>query len=166
MRPVTVSVTVPNDREDAFGFLDVLPNHEPFTDHMLVDWYYAGPPSGIGARAHMRLKKPGPADWMDLEVVDADPPRLSVEETVSARGRRRTRGTYVLDELPSGGTRISFTFEWLSVPLIERLAAPVTRAVMRRGNQMSLERLAEQLAPRRALRAARAVRSGRSPARP
>ena len=146
MRPVTVAVTVPNDREDVFRFLDVLPNHEPFTDHMLVDWYYAGPPSGIGARAHMRLKKPGRPEWMDLEVIDADPPRLSVEETVSARGRRPTRGTYVLEELPSGGTRISFTFEWLSAPLIERLAAPFTRAVVRRGNQTSLERLSEQLA--------------------
>jgi hypothetical protein len=146
MRPVTVSVTVPNDRDHVFCFLDVLPNHETVIDHMLVDWYYAGPPSGIGARAHMRLKKPGRAESMDLEVIDADPPRLSVEETVSAHGRRRTRGTYVLEELPSGGTRISFTFEWLSVPLVERLAAPVTRAVVRRGNQTSLERLAEELA--------------------
>jgi hypothetical protein len=151
MRPVTVSVTVPNEREDVFRFLDVLPNHEPFTDHMLVDWYYAGPPCGIGARAHMRLKKPGRPDWMDLEVIDADPPRLSVEETVSAHGRRRTRGTYVLEELPSGATRISFTFEWLSAPVNERLAAPVTRAVVRRQNQTSLERLAEQLAGHGAL---------------
>jgi hypothetical protein len=154
MRPVTVAVSVPNDREDVFHFLDVLPNHEPFTDHMLVDWYYAGPPSGIGARAHMRLKKPGRPDWMDLEVIDADPPRLTVEETVSAHGRRRTRGTYVLEELPSGGTRISFRFEWLSAPLLERLVAPVTRAVVRRGNQTSLERLGEQLPGRGALLAA------------
>ena len=145
MRPVTVSITVPHDREDVFHFLDVLPNHEPFTDHMLVDWYYAGPPCGIGARAHTRPKKAGRPDWMDLEVIDADPPRLSVEETVSARGRRRTRGTCLLEELPSGGTRISFTFEWLGAPLLERLGAPVTRAVVRRGNRTSLERLARQL---------------------
>jgi hypothetical protein len=42
MKPVTVSVTVPNDREEVYAFLDVLANHEPFTDHMMVDWTYSG----------------------------------------------------------------------------------------------------------------------------
>jgi uncharacterized protein YndB with AHSA1/START domain len=148
MKPVRVSVTVPQSREEVYEFLDVLANHEPFTDHMMVDWEYSGPPRGIGARARMRLKRPGPADWMEMEVIDADPPRTSTEETVGAGGRRRTRGTYVLEELPGGGTRINFEFVWLQAPLTERLIAPVTRAVLRRGNQKSLERLAEALARR------------------
>jgi Polyketide cyclase / dehydrase and lipid transport len=145
MRPVTVSITVPNGRDEVYDFLDVLANHEPFTDHMLVDWHYAGPDRGLGARARMRLKKRGRPDWMDLEVVEVHPPATSVEETVGAGGRRRTRGTYLLEEAPAGGTRISFRFEWLRAPLIERLAAPVTRSVLRRGNQRSLERLAQRL---------------------
>jgi len=62
---------------------------------------------------------------MDLEVVEADPPSGSTEETVSAGGRRKTRGTYVLEELPAGGARISFQFAWMRAPLIERLAAPI-----------------------------------------
>jgi hypothetical protein len=136
MKPVTVSVTVPNSREEVYDFLDVLANHEPFTDHMMVDWQYSGPAAGLGARARMRLKKPGRADWMDLEVVEVHPPTTSVEETV---------GTYILDEGPAGGTRISFRFEWLRAPLAERLAAPVTRSVLRRGNQRSLDRLAQRL---------------------
>jgi hypothetical protein len=148
MRPVTVWITVPKGREEVYDFLDVLANHEPFTDHMMVDWHYSGPAAGLGARARMRLKKPGRADWMDLEVVEAHRPSTSVEETVGAGGRRRTRGTYVLEDVP-GGTRISFHFEWLRAPLIERLAAPVTRSVLRRGNQRSLERLAERLTPAR-----------------
>ena len=145
MKPVTVSVTVPNSREEVYDFLDVLANHEPFTDHMMVDWQYSGPAAGLGARARMRLKKPGRADWMDLEVVEVHPPTTSVEETVGAGGRRRTRGTYILEEAPAGGTRISFRFEWLRAPLAERVAAPVTRSVLRRGNQWSLERLAQRL---------------------
>ena len=150
MKPVTVSVTVPDSREEVYDFLDVLANHEPFTNHMLVDWHYSGPRSGVGARARMRLRKPGKPDWMDLEVIEADPPSRSTEQTVSAGGRRRTRGTYILEELPAGGTRISFEFAWLRIPLLERLAAPVTRAVVRRGNERSLARLAEQLRrPRR-----------------
>jgi polyketide cyclase/dehydrase/lipid transport protein len=145
MKPVTVSITVPNDREEVYDFLDVLANHEPFTDHMLVDWHYSGPARGLGARARMRLKKRGRPDWMDLEVVEVHPPAMSVEETVGAGGRRRTRGTYLLEEVPAGGTRISFRFEWVRAPLAERLAAPVTRSVLRRGNQRSLERLAQRL---------------------
>jgi hypothetical protein len=145
MKPVTVSVAVANSRDEVYRYLDVLANHESFTDHMLVDWDVSGPPSGVGARARMRLKKPGRPNWMDLEVIEADPPRGTTEETVGAGGRRRTRGTYVLDKLPDGGTQISFEIAWLRAPLMERLAAPITRAVMRRGNQRSLDRLAEQL---------------------
>jgi hypothetical protein len=145
MKPVTVSITVPHGREQVYDFLDVLANHEPFTDHMLVDWHYSGPARGLGARARMRLKKRGRPDWMDLEVIEVHPPATTVEETVGAGGRRRTRGTYTLEEVPTGGTRISFRFEWLCAPLAERLAAPVTRSVLRRGNQRSLERLAQRL---------------------
>jgi hypothetical protein len=145
MKPVAVSITVPNGRDEVYGFLDVLANHEPFTDHMMVDWRYAGPASGVGARARMRLKKPGRADWMELEVVEAYPPGRSSEVTVSAGGRRRTRGTYILEELPTGGTKITFEFAWLRIPPTERLAAPITRAIVRRGNQTALQRLSERL---------------------
>lgn len=145
MKPVTVSVRVPNAREEVYRFLDVLANHERFTDHLLVDWQLSGPSRGVGARAHMRRRKRGRPDWMDLEVIDVDPPVGSTEETVGARGRRRTRGTYRLEELPDGGTRISFEFAWLDAPRLERLAAPLTRAVVRRANAKSLRRLAEQL---------------------
>jgi hypothetical protein len=41
MRPVRVSVDIPQPREEVYDFLDVLSNHEPFTDHMLRDWRYA-----------------------------------------------------------------------------------------------------------------------------
>jgi hypothetical protein len=129
--------------------LDVLANHEAFTDHMLVDWQCSGPRSGVGARVRMRFKKPGRPDWMDLEVIDAEPPRRNVEETVSAGGRRRTRGTYVLDELPGGGTRINFELAWLEAPLGDRLAAPFVRALLKRGNAKAMRRLAAQLAKRR-----------------
>jgi hypothetical protein len=148
MKPVTVSVDVPQSREEVYEFLDLLANHEPFTDHMMVDWEYSGPTRGVGARARMRLKRPGPEDRMEMEVIAADPPRTTTEETVGAGGRRRTRGTYRLEELPGGGTRINFGFVWLQTPLAERLIAPVTRAVLRRGNQKALDRLAETLARR------------------
>jgi Polyketide cyclase / dehydrase and lipid transport len=145
MKPVTVHVAVPNGREQVYRHLDVLSNHEAFTDHMLVDWHCSGPTAGVGARARMRVKRPGRPDWLEMQVVAADPPNGTVEESVSAGGKRRTRGTYILEDLPDRGTRVSFRFEWLEIPLSERLAAPLTRAIVRRGNRRSLERLAELL---------------------
>jgi uncharacterized protein YndB with AHSA1/START domain len=149
MKPVTVSTTVPEPREDVFEFIDVLGNHQAFTDHFLVDWKLAGPRAGVGARARMRVKKPGPADWLQMEVIDSDPPRSTTEESVSGNGRRRTRGTYVLEERPDGGTSISFELAWLAAPLSDRLIAPLTRAVVRRSNATSLRRLTEALTFRR-----------------
>ena len=106
MRPVTVSINVPNSREEVYEFLDVLANHEPFTDHMMVDWRYSGPAAGLGARARMRLKKAGRPDWMDLEVVEVHPPRRASRRpsapagagaraapTSSRRRRRAGRGS-------------------------------------------------------------------------
>lgn len=145
MKPVSVSIAVPQSQEQVFGHLDVLANHEPFTDHMLVDWSYFGPRSGVGARARMRLRRPGRPDWMDMEVVAAEPPRTTTEEAVSGGGRRRTRGTYVLEQLTDGGTRINFRFEWLEAPLSDRLLGPLVRMVLKRGNERAMRRLADRL---------------------
>jgi hypothetical protein len=148
VKPVTVTIAVPQSREQVFDLIDVLGGHEAFTDHFLVDWETSGPRSGVGARARMRVKKPGSPDWLDMEVIAAERPRTTTEESVSAKGRRRTRGTYLLEELPGGGTRISFELAWLEAPVSERLAAPLVRWVVRRNNETSLRRLAEQLRTR------------------
>jgi hypothetical protein len=146
MKPITVSIEVPQSQQQVFDYLDVLGNHERFTDHFLLDWQLSGPASGVGARARMRVKSPGRDDWLDMKVVEADRPRSTTEESVSGKGRRRTRGTYLLEPLPGGGTRISFELAWLEAPLSERLAAPLTRSVVRRANARSLQRLAQALA--------------------
>jgi hypothetical protein len=124
MKPVSVSIDVPQSREKVYEFLDVLGNHEGFTDHFLLDWALFGPSSGVGARARMRVKSPGPDDWLDMEVIEAEAPRTTTEESGSEKGRRRTRGTYVLEELPGGGTRITFELAWLKAPLAERRRSP------------------------------------------
>jgi uncharacterized protein YndB with AHSA1/START domain len=148
VKPVTVSVDVPQSREEVFDYLDVLGNHEGFTDHFLVDWETSGPAQGAGARARMRVKKPGPKDWLEMEVITSERPRLNVEQSTSARGRRVTRGTYVLEERDGGGTSISFELAWLQAPAAERMIGPITRAVTRSANQKALRRLSEKLAER------------------
>lgn len=143
--PVTVSIDVPQSRSDVFSFLDVLANHEPFTNHMLVDWSLSGPDRGVGAKARVHSKAGGLKQAIDIEVVDARAPERIVERNVSAKGKRVGRGTYELEELPGGGTRVAFTYAWERAPLSDRALAPLVRGVLRRGNQRAMERLAEQL---------------------
>lgn len=147
MKPVTVSVEVPSPPHQVYEFLEELGNHESFMDHFMVDWELSGPRRGVGAKANVRIKATLETDWTDVEVVEADAGRRLVEETTGGpRGKRRLRGTYLLHELPGGGTRISFELEFLELPRGERLMGPLNRAYVRRVNGRGMRRLAERLA--------------------
>jgi hypothetical protein len=148
MKPVTVRVEVTQSPEEVFDYLDVLANHEAFTDHFLVDWQTSGPSQGAGARARMRVKSRGSDDWLEMEVVSSERPHRSIEQATSAKGRRVTQGTYVLEAADGGGTLISFELAWLQAPASERLLGSVTRAVTRLANQKALRRLSEKLGER------------------
>jgi hypothetical protein len=146
MKPINVSVRVDRSREEVYAFLDVLANHEPFTDHMLVDWSYSGRAAGVGAKARLRANLPGPQPWADMEVVAAEAPVKIVEQTVSANGRRRTQGTYTLQACPDGGTDVCFEMVYLAAPVADRLAMPLLRAWLQRGNAKAMRRLGATLA--------------------
>ena len=146
MKPVSVSVEVPNSPHQVYEFLDVLANHERFTDHFMVDWELSGPERGVGAKANVRVKATMEKDWTDVEVVEADADRRIVEEaTGGPSAKRRTRGTYLLEPLPDGGTKISFELEFLELPASERLMGPLNRAYVKRVNGKAMKRLAERL---------------------
>ncbi len=144
-KSVTVSIVVPQARPDVFAFLDVMGNHDVFANHMLSDWAYSGPVSGIGAKARVHSKAGRRIETIDIEVVAANAPVRTVERNVSAGGRRVGTGTYDLVEQPHGTTRISFTYAWLRAPLLDRVSAPLVRRILRRGNERAMERLAEEL---------------------
>jgi hypothetical protein len=145
MKPIVVSTTTDRPRGEVYEFLDVLGNHEPFTDHMLVDWTIDGPAAGVGAKARMRANTPGPKQWIDMEVVSATPGEKITEEAVSAGGKRRTRGTYTLSDRPDGGTEIRFQLEYLAMPGSERMISPLLRAWLARANQKAMDRLQDRL---------------------
>ena len=145
MKPVTVSVEVARPRAEVFEFLDVLANHERFMDHLFVDWSFSGPARGVGAKARARVNAPSSREWAEFEVVEAQAPERYVEEGVSSNGKRRTRGSYLLEELPGGGTKISFELAWLEVPRSERLLPPLARRFMGRANGKGMRRLAKLL---------------------
>src|SRR5437899_12712974 len=94
-------------------------------------------------RRRRRQRRPSPADVIDFEGVAARAPAMIAEENVGAGGRRRATGTYTLDELPGGGTRVAFEYAWLRAPLVERVCAPLVRRYMRRATERSLRRLAD-----------------------
>jgi uncharacterized protein YndB with AHSA1/START domain len=147
VKPVTVSIDVPNPPDQVYDYLEVLGNHEEFMDHFMVDWELSGPQRGVGAKANVRVKATGEKDWTDFEIVEADPGRRLVERAIGGSGgKRRTRGTYTLEPLPDGGTRIHFELEFLELPIGERLMGPLQRAYVRRVNGKGMKRLSERLA--------------------
>jgi hypothetical protein len=145
MKPVTASIDVPQPRESVYAFLDVMANHEPFTDHMLVDWRYSGPPSGVGSKAQVKTKLGGMTDEAEIEVVEVEPGRMIRERNVGAKGKRVAHGTYELSDLPDGGTHIQFTWALEQAPLADRALGPVLRSMLTRGNAKAMQRLAGQL---------------------
>jgi hypothetical protein len=147
VKPVKVSVEVPNSAHQVYEFLDVLGNHESFMDHFMVDWQLSGPKRGVGAKANVRIKATAEKDWTDVEIVEADADRRLVEETIGGSGaKRRTRGTYLLEVLPDDrGTRISFGLEMVEMPRSERLMGPLNRAYIKRVNRKAMRRLKERL---------------------
>src|SRR3954447_13553101 len=144
--PVTVSIDVPQRRSEVYAFLDVMANHESFTDHMLADWKLSGPPTGIGARATVTAKAGGISDTAEFEVIEVEDGRMIRERNWANKGRRVGTGTYVLSDLPDGGTHVEFTYAFERLPGRERPLVPLMRAILRRGNQRAMTRLAERLA--------------------
>jgi len=146
MKPVRVTTDTPQSPERVYDFLDVMANHEPFTNHMLRDWKYSGPDRGIGSKAEVTATAGGRSDTVEIEVIAAERPKTIVERNVSAGGRRVATGTYRLEPLPSGGTHITFEYDWQQAPLSDRVAAPLVRGILARANQRAMARLAERLA--------------------
>lgn len=145
-KPVTVTVDVPQDVEIVFDHLDVMANHEPFNDHLMTDWELSGPARGVGSKARVKTRALGVTDVVDIEVIDAEAPVRIVERNVAAKAGRTGEGTYRLEPLPAGGTRIMFEYRWIITPTIDRLTAPLARAFIRRNNETAMRRLADQLA--------------------
>jgi hypothetical protein len=142
MRPVTVSTALPRERAAVYAFLDVMANHEQFTDHFMRDWECSGPATGIGSRARVTNSLGGRDLPVEIEVIDAADGERITERNVSSGGRRVGHGTYELADAPDGGTRVTFAYEWQRAPLEDRLLAPLVRPMMRRAFARALERLA------------------------
>lgn len=150
LKPISVAIDVPVPRERVYDVIDAMAEHAAFTDHYLSGWSYSGPERGVGAKGRATVKSGWVTDEVEIEVVESAPPRLQRERIVSARGRRVGYGTYELDELPGGGTRVRSPTRGSGRRSSNGLLVPIVRGVLRKENQDALDRLAEVLAGRSA----------------
>jgi len=151
---VTVSIDVPQDRASVYAYLDVMANHEHFTDHMLTNWRVSGPPTGIGSKANVTTKVGAITDEAVIEVFEVEDGRLIRERSIGAKGKRIAHGTYTLSDLANGGTHVEFEFALQKVPALEKPFLPLMRKMVRKGNERAMERLAATLNDQAAQRAA------------
>ncbi len=145
MQPVTVSIEIDRDPNQVYAFLDVLANHARCNDHLLTDWELSGPATGLGAKATATANVAGRREPVEIEVIETTVATTIVERNVSHGGVRVAIGTYRIAPADGGGARVTFEYAWQHMPRVERLAAPLVRALMRRALQRSLVRLRDEL---------------------
>jgi hypothetical protein len=145
MKPVVVSAPIECAPDDVYAFLDVIANHERFNDHLMTGWEYSGPPTGLGAKATATAKMAGRREPVEIEVIETTVATTIVERNVSHRGVRIATGTYRVAPDPGGGAKVTFEYAWQRAPRIERVMAPLVRALMRNALQRSMDRLAAEL---------------------
>jgi hypothetical protein len=143
---VTVAIDIPQPRADVYDFLDVMANHEQFTDHMLTEWKVSGPRTGIGSKAVVTSVVGGRKDEVVIEVIEAEPGRIIKERNIANKGRRIGTGTYRLSDLPDGGTHVEFEYEFVKLPALEKPLKPLMTSILRKGNARAMTRLKETLA--------------------
>jgi hypothetical protein len=148
MKPVIVSATIEHDPDDAYAFLDVMSNHERFSDHLMTDWEYSGPPTGLGAKATAMAKLAGRRGPVEIEVIESTVATRIIERYVSHRGVRVSTGTYRIAPGADGGAKVTFEYASQSAPRIEQVAEPLVRASLRNAFQRSMARLADELRDR------------------
>ena len=146
MKPITVTTLVERPINEVYEHLAALGNHEAFTDHMLVDWTLSGPAAGVGAIADVTSTLGGRKEPVRFEVIETESPSRILERSTAAKGRRIATGEFRLAEEGPRRTRVTFTFTLVTAPRLERLFLPLMASKLRRVNQTSLDRLAEQLA--------------------
>ena len=139
MKPLVFNAVVNRPRQQVYEHLADLRNHEPFTDHFLIDW------EGSASSVRVRVKAPGRSEVVEINEIQSVVPSKLAERTTGAGGKRTSTGTYTLEEDGPNRTRVRFEFVIEKMPAFERPLLPLTKAWVRRVNGKALERLPEAL---------------------
>ena len=110
--PVTVSIEVARSREEVFGFVEEIVNHERIFRTLYKDWTFEGPKRGVGAIAKAQVDAPAAREKVTFKMTEATKPERIVEERLlggercpEAPGREVDRAVERIDELGIGETQ-------------------------------------------------------------
>src|ERR687893_2684360 len=105
MLPVEVHTHISAPREEVFDVLVDIAARPAWAGGVMQDLRLTTPrSSGVGAGARYRLKAPLLQQWAETTIVEAERPRLVVEEGSSGRlGRNKTGATWELTPEAGGG---------------------------------------------------------------
>jgi uncharacterized protein YndB with AHSA1/START domain len=143
VRQVTVSTVISAPREQVFDFVCDLAGRPAYTDHFMRDYRLARvDPVGPGAAARFQLRAPLAKEYAELQIMEADRPRLIVEEIrVGRRGRNRSVAVYEFIVEGGGVTRVELSTYSEPATIIDRVKEVGAAAWIRRQTKKALERL-------------------------
>jgi uncharacterized protein YndB with AHSA1/START domain len=165
VRPVTVQSYISAPREEVFDYIADLANHVAFTDHYLREFHLArAKSSGLGAAARFRVDLPSGHQWVEVQVVEHQRPRLLAMEGHGGRlGRVRIGIAYELSD-EAGVTRVGMSTWTEPATRTDRLREALgARRWLKRQNRIALERLRKVFEERPAGELARATVAGFEP---
>jgi uncharacterized protein YndB with AHSA1/START domain len=138
-------VSIGRPREEVFEYLADVANHAEFTDHYLKDWHLTREDTyGAGAGARYRVAAPlNRFPWADMTFAEVLPPRRIVERGRCGKFNRiQMLGTYDLEELSVGSTRVTYAFETRPQKITDKLLEGLgARMWVKRKNDRALRRL-------------------------
>ena len=114
MRPVEARIVISAPRADVFDFVSDIANRPAWHDHYLKDFRLAHPrSSGKGAAARYLVDAPLSSLYLEVTIVEAEPPRRIVERAHGGRNLRTKGGvSWELSRAGQGLTRVEVT-QWI-----------------------------------------------------
>jgi uncharacterized protein YndB with AHSA1/START domain len=165
VRPVSVQSYISAPRDEVFDYIADLANHVAFTDHYLKEFHLArAKSSGLGAAARFRVDLPSGHQWVEVQVVEHQRPRLLAMHGHGGRlGRVRIGIAYELSD-EGGVTRVEMSTWTEPATRLDRLKEAMgARRWVKRKNRVALERLRKVFEDRPPGELARATVAGYEP---
>src|SRR3954468_8722047 len=144
MLTVTAQASISASREEIYDYVADLALRPAWCDHYLKDYRLAHPRSrGIGPAARHLIGAPLPRLYMEVTVIEADPPRRLVERAHGGRNLRTKGGvTWELTRAGAGLTKVEMTYWHEAGTRRGAFKQPLgMQGWMRRKMNTSLERL-------------------------
>lgn len=136
------SVHVARSAEDVFAFISEAENNPRWHDYVIETTWLDGGPMRVGRRGRQVSRILGLRYAVVAEVVEWDPPRSVIWQTVA--GGATVRSSFIV-QAEDGGCRVTMSAEGTFTRGLLRLLSPISVRVFRRQATNDLKRLAAVL---------------------